>query len=187
MVFACYCSFVGFFRLHIFPDHALASAGSYVSDAAFLGDDPPIHLEPGRVALVQDVQPIRIEEVAEIDTARIIAFDTLPYAPHVDITPQDNFVSPEFRANVSHAIEIWTDERVFLEIHQHDANSAVYSLYYGSCDVFIVKGLILFDVHAAVQDYEGSFDDSSSLSRVFWTTLHPGYRLSSPMFPIFDS
>ncbi|GBP98481.1 hypothetical protein EVAR_59907_1 [Eumeta japonica] len=42
-----------------------------------------------------------------------------------------------------------TDGHVSLEIHRHDANSAVSGFDYGSCDVFAVEGLILFDVHVA--------------------------------------
>ncbi|GBP00021.1 hypothetical protein EVAR_74353_1 [Eumeta japonica] len=35
-----------------------------------------------------------------------------------------------------------------------------------SCDVFAVEGLTLFDVHIAVQDYDGCFDGSPSRSRL---------------------
>ncbi|GBP79524.1 hypothetical protein EVAR_89890_1 [Eumeta japonica] len=127
---------------------------------------PPIHLERGRIALVQDVQPLRIEKVAEIDTVRNIAFAAPLYTPRVDIAPQDDFVGPEFRADVIHAIEVRADVHVSLEVHRHDANSAFPGFNYGSCDVFVVEGLILFDVYVAVQDYDGGFDESPSQSHL---------------------
>ncbi|GBP23614.1 Retrovirus-related Pol polyprotein from type-1 retrotransposable element R1 4 [Eumeta japonica] len=76
------------------------------------------------------------------------------------------WVCPEFRADVSHAIEVRADGHVSLEVHRHDANSAVSGFNYGSCDVFAVEALILFDVHVAVQDYDGGLDGSLSRSRL---------------------
>ncbi|GBP97428.1 hypothetical protein EVAR_61134_1 [Eumeta japonica] len=66
---------------------------------------------------------LRIEEVAEIDTARIIA---------------------------RIARDRGTGRGHLLKIHRHDANSAVPALL-RRCDVFAVEGLILFDV--AVPDH----------------------------------
>ncbi|GBP88971.1 hypothetical protein EVAR_87743_1 [Eumeta japonica] len=88
------------------------------------------------------------------------AFLCPPYAPRVNIATQDDFVGPEFRADVLHAIEVQADGHVSLEVHRHDVNSAVLGFNYGSCDVFAVESLILFDVHIAVQDYGGGFDGS---------------------------
>ncbi|GBP95484.1 hypothetical protein EVAR_65215_1 [Eumeta japonica] len=45
-------------------------------------------------------------------------------------------------------------------------HSAVPGFNYGSCDVLVVEGLILFDVHVDVQDYDGGFDGSPSRSRL---------------------
>ncbi|GBO98325.1 hypothetical protein EVAR_84195_1 [Eumeta japonica] len=59
------------------------------------------------------------------------------------------------------------------EIHRHNANPAVSGYDYGSRDVFVDEGLILLDVHATVQDYDGGFDGSLR-GVAFWTTLHPG-------------
>ncbi|GBP66486.1 hypothetical protein EVAR_85632_1 [Eumeta japonica] len=65
---------------------------------------------------------------------------------------------PGFRADVSHAIEVRADGHISFEVHRHNANPAVSGPYHGSCDVFVVGSLILFDVHVMVQDYNGGFD-----------------------------
>ncbi|GBO99203.1 hypothetical protein EVAR_498_1 [Eumeta japonica] len=54
---------------------------------------PPIHLERGPIALVQEVQPLRIKKVTEIDPAHIMAFAAPPHAPRVDISPRIIFQS----------------------------------------------------------------------------------------------
>ncbi|GBP14468.1 hypothetical protein EVAR_7750_1 [Eumeta japonica] len=51
-----------------------------------------------------DVKPLSIEEIAVIDTMRIIEFAVPPHASHVDVTAQEYFVRPKFRANIPHPI-----------------------------------------------------------------------------------
>ncbi|GBO99857.1 hypothetical protein EVAR_90713_1 [Eumeta japonica] len=113
-----------------------------VTSTTLLRRRSPIHLERGRIALVQDAA-LRIEEVAEIDTARIIAFAAPPYTPRADIAP-----------------------RMILSVPSFEQTYRTRS----SCDVFAVEGLILFDVHVAAQDImaaltgpsaEPSLDDSA--------------------------
>ncbi|GBP37261.1 hypothetical protein EVAR_35694_1 [Eumeta japonica] len=111
---------------------------------------PPILLGRGRFALVQYMQPISIDEIVEIHTVCIIVFAVPPHAPRVDVIPHYYIVRPKFRADIPHAIEVRTDGLIAFEAHRHNANPAISGFYYGSFEVFVDEGLILFDIHATV-------------------------------------
>ncbi|GBP98432.1 hypothetical protein EVAR_9226_1 [Eumeta japonica] len=77
---------------------------------------------------------------------------SLPTTLHALTSPQDDFVRPELRADPLHAVEVWADRLVALEVDRHDANSAVPGRDYSSSDVFVDECLIFLDVHVTVQD-----------------------------------
>ncbi|GBP65860.1 Uncharacterized 50 kDa protein in type I retrotransposable element R1DM [Eumeta japonica] len=76
---------------HSFALSSRAELHAVTSTTLLKRRSPPIHLERGRVALVQDVQPLSIEKVAAIHPARIIILTAPPYSPRVNIAPQDDF------------------------------------------------------------------------------------------------
>ncbi|GBP58886.1 hypothetical protein EVAR_54680_1 [Eumeta japonica] len=117
-----------------------------VTSTTLLRRRSPIHLERGRIALVQDVQPSESRK-SQRSTPRALLRSLSHHTLHALTSPP----------------------RMILSVPSFEQTYRTRS----SCDVFAVEGLILFDVHVAVQDHYGGFDGPLR-GAVFWTTLHPG-------------
>ncbi|GBP01629.1 hypothetical protein EVAR_90444_1 [Eumeta japonica] len=126
------------------PSSALSSERA-PSRPPYFARDGPLYFERRDIPFVGTCNLHR-ESQSSVPLARSLPHHTL----HALTSPQDDFVRPELRADPLHAVEVWADRLVALEVDRHDANSAVPGRDYSSSDVFVDECLIFLDVHVTV-------------------------------------